>query len=356
MRILLVNQGKSGENLGDRAIAETFRKVLNDKECIVDIAGFSETKSQSIPEIDIKGKTINLKYIIKKRVKKAIPSLLIWIIKYRKKIKQEFKNLRNTQYDLVIIGGGQLIKSKSVFPYALLTWYNIVRKNLSCPIIVAGVGTDVEFSAFEKMIYKKVLTGLDGIFARDFSSQKIIQECFKVKCKYMPDIAFAESRYITDLLDFKDRRIFLVMIFSYDSYIKNSKRLVNKEEYYKTWLGLINDNSDKELEIVLSYTTTSDKIETYEFARYLEKYGDFKFYIGKTDNLEEYSNLLMQTKQILSGRMHAMILGLNYNCKVIPFIVNPKLEIFKKEWINIEYDKKAINNIIDESINEILKR
>lgn len=347
-RVLLINQGKS-ENLGDKAIADTFKNVLMENECIVDFAGFSQTTDISMSNI----KT-DVNHNLKSKLKRNIPSVLVWLLKYKNSIKQEFyKVAGKKEYDLVIIGGGQLIKTKSVFPYVLLSWYSILRKHLDCQIVLAGIGVDTSYTLIEKILYGKLLKKFDAIYVRDYKSQKVLKDKFNIKATYIPDIVFSYSKYNYTVLDVEKKKI-LVMIFSYNSYINNTDEKISKEEYYKSWLNIIIDNLEPDLEVTLGYTTIGDKIETLEFANFLKTNAGFNFNVLDNDELISLTEHLKSTDKLISGRMHGMLLGLNYGCEIVPFVVSPKIETFKKEWIDSNYKIEEVSNDIDNSIKEIL--
>ena len=353
-KVLLINQGKSSENLGDKAIAEIFQKVLEEKECLVDLAGFSQTKGISMTNIEISSRN-SLTAILRTKLKKVIPSFFVWLLKYRANIKKEFNDVsKKNTYDLVVIGGGQLIKTKSVFVYALLSWYQVIRKHLDCPIVIAGVGADIKYTKLETIIYKYILGKVDGIYVRDFRSLNILKDQFKVEAKYFPDIVLYDSKseIVNKSIDTKNK--FLVSIFAYNSYINNVDRKISKQDYYRSWLDLINVNMEDNLDVILGYTTITDKKETLDFAKYLKKHADFNFDIVDNDELIHYIETLKETKKLISGRMHGMLLGLNYNCEVIPYIVSPKIETFKREWVDSDINTEITKNDISESVNEIL--
>ncbi|MEK0174678.1 polysaccharide pyruvyl transferase family protein [Tetragenococcus halophilus] len=175
-RVLLINQGNT-DNLGDKAINLSFRSLLEKYGSTVDFAGFAQTDEQFIDKID-KKKNYKLKSFVKKR----LPNFLIWFFKYRKKIKKELNSLDNQNYDLVILGGGQLIKSKNVFAYCFLSWITLLRRK-GYPIFVVGVGADDQFSFIEKVIYQKCLAQVNNIYVRDKESQAILNRIFNISAQ-----------------------------------------------------------------------------------------------------------------------------------------------------------------------------
>lgn len=349
-RILTINQGKT-ENLGDKAINIILRDILNSNKCIVDSVGLSQTTDQYMDSMVISYKRRFFSYI-----KKYIPSFFIWLLKYRKKIRNEFNDtVINNKYDLVIIGGGQLIKTKCVFIYALLTWYILLRKYLNCPIIMVGVGVDNNYSFLEKEIYKRLLSKLDYIYVRDNNSKQILYNEFNISARYIPDVVFSYSKFYPNK-EVREKNKLLVMIYDYEALKRNFGTSLTVENYYDEWTKLIKENMKPNVEVVLGYTTIGDKIETFKFADYLSKNSQIEFEIKDTDSLESFTEILKISENIITARMHAMILGLNFGCNIVPYIVSSKIKTFNDEYINNEINIDEIRINIEKKIGEILNQ
>lgn len=347
-RVLLINQGKT-ENLGDQAINIAFKNNLIANGWEVDFAGFAQTNEQTMQNM-----STNSKLKGKSLLKRFTPKFIVWLFKYRKNINEEFNRVtKNKKYDLVIIGGGQLIKTKGVFMLSLLSWYKILKQYLDCPIILAGIGADPKYSFFEKNIYKKLLSKFDSIYVRDQKSQEVLVNQFNLETEYIPDIVFAFSKYYKPAEVLAKNKL-LVMIFDYKALKQNFGTSVSKEEYYKIWINLIKENIEPGLKIILGYTTIGDKLETIEFSNYLNRFTDYKFEVVNTDTLENFVEELQETKSLISGRMHGMLLGMNYGCRLIPYIVSPKIQTFNDEWVNKEVNLEVVTLDIDKKIKEIL--
>ncbi|WP_440898002.1 polysaccharide pyruvyl transferase family protein [Amphibacillus sp. Q70] len=347
-KILLINQGKT-ENLGDKAINIVFHELLMEHRCTVDFAGFAQTNEQFIDEMEFRKKRS-----LHSTIKHFTPDFLIWFFKYRKKINREFSMIKNKNYDLVVIGGGQLIKTKNVFVFTLLTWVGIIKK-MSCPIILAGIGVDTTYSIIEKKLYRKVLPNIDEIYVRDKVSQKILNEEFNVSSNYIPDVVFAYSRFFPQDVDINKKNKLLIMIYDYNALKDNFEtKFKTIYEYFNYWEKLIEQNMENNLEIVLGYTTIGDKRTTYEFSEYLKRKSNIKFSIKNTDRLSDFSNLLKDTKVLISGRMHGMLLGLNYKCEIVPYVISSKIEAFKDEWLDKKFNIDDVNIEIDKTLESLL--
>lgn len=347
--ILLINQGNT-ENLGDKTINIVFQRLIEEYGYNVDFVGFAKTDEQFMDEMNYESKSS-----LKSYIKLLVPSVIVWLFKYRKLINSEFDIIKDRRYDLVIIGGGQLIKTKNVFVYTLFTWINILNKNMSCPIALVGVGSDEKYSIIEKLLYKKTLKKVNEIYVRDGESRITLKKEFNVNSKSIPDIVFAYSRFFPTKINFSKKNKLLVMIYDYKALKKNFETEFNTiDKYFLYWKSLIEKNLEENLKIVLAYTTIGDKKTTYKFKKYLEKNTEIQCEIRNTDRLDDLANVLITTKTLISGRMHGMLLGLNYHCEIVPYVLSPKIKVFKKEYLDKELNIKQINKEIDKSIEELM--
>ncbi|HFR3894621.1 TPA: hypothetical protein ACHVIC_001971, partial [Streptococcus suis] len=67
--------------------------------------------------------------------------------------------------------------------------------------------------------------------------------------------------------------------------------------------------------------------------------------------------LFSRSEIILTGRMHAMIMGLCTDNKIIPILVSDKIRVFEQEYLNGDYDyeqiKKQSNQGLEQLINAL---
>lgn len=348
-RVLIINQGKS-ENLGDKAINIILKDILEDNNCEVECAGYAQCTERNMALMSER-----LKRDTKSRLRKLLPNISLWGLKYYWNIKNEFTRMSKTnQYDLVIIGGGQLLKTKSVFVYALLTWYKLIKRHLKCPVVLLSVGADDKFAKLEKMIYKKILPGFNDIYVRDDKSKQSLFREFGITTKYIPDVVFAYSKYYP-LPNCEDKSSILLMIYNYADARYNFGANHSIYEYYNSWKELLLNNVVQGSKIVLGYTTIEDKRETIKFAQYLKDNSEIDFIITDTDDINQFVEVLAKTKKVISGRMHALLLGMNYGCEPIPYIISSKISTFKKEWIDSETDIILTRKEIDDTVKKLLE-
>ena len=168
-KVLIINQGFT-QNIGDKAISFALKRFFEEKGYTVITAGYaysyrkrdiSEPKDKCL--IDNKedsNTTLSqmckfLKEIKENLLNNSIGQLLSYIKISRKRLKNHINEVSD-EYDLAIIGGGQLIKNNNLFPFAFKDWSRFLINHAN-KIAVVGVGVNPNFSNLEKFIYKKYL-------------------------------------------------------------------------------------------------------------------------------------------------------------------------------------------------------
>lgn len=354
MKFLVVNQYNS-DNLGD--------KLLNEMLCLNIMklgheyvnAGFAQTTEQSIDYDKTKKKDIILR-----KIKKKIHPLIKYILIYKKRINTIQKKEELLKCDAIIIGGGQLLKHNSVFLFCMLNWIKYAKKR-RIPILIYGISVDLNINHIEKFIYKKIIKAANTVNVRDLQTAKLMKRYFNTEALVSPDIAFSYYDYIIQKKVDKENNN--ILILPYDS-ITAKFSFNNKEtklENYKKIISLINqENKDsKKQSIILTATTSSDLSECYELYNYLI-YNGYEAKIIKSKNIDELKELVLNCKELITGRMHAMILGMICQKKVKPIIISNKIEVFKNEYldnekINIEEISRKATEGLENSLKILLK-
>lgn len=349
MKILLINQGYS-DNLGDKAIKYMLMVMLKKLDHQVEFCGFTQFVEQSLEfsnKKDVSGNKILLK------LKKSLPVSLKWKVRKERDIKKILSKMDNN-FDFIIIGGGQLVKSNCYFPYAMQFWTDYASK-INSKIVLFGIGCDQNLSTHEKKTYIKAFKKCENITVRDKASQNFLKKEFEIECSYVPDVAFSLYNYVVQNKNSKKKDV-VVMIYSYTTYKSHFRHKINIKEYYDRWIEIINQHVDRDTFIKLAYSTYEDKIETYNFINYLKMHIDNKVKILNSDTLTSLLNILGESEKVITGRMHPMIFGVLANCKVIPFSISDKIDTFKQEWLlnENEINFNHINKTIFKKLNEVL--
>lgn len=340
MNIVVVNQCYS-DNIGDKLIGEILFDYLKNQKYHVNLAGYAQTSQQDIIYNNRNKVWTNLKKISKR----ICPEIIKFILIYRKKINNEIKKSNLKEADALLLGGGQLLKHKSVFTYCFYYWTKkAVEYNV--PIYIHGIGVDTNLNMIEKRLYHSGLKKVKYINCRDKVSAKYLKIICGRNISVSPDIAFTYHK-LKETKKIKNNLI----IMPYNYYIAKTNFIFfrNKKTYYDFLLNVIR-NSKSNGELLLASTTSSDLEECYTFQTFLER-RNIRSRVCVVKNADELIELYSQAMVVCSGRMHAMILALVSDCKIISIPVSNKIRSFEKEYIN--YDK--IDDIFLEAIQGLKK-
>ena len=352
-RVLVINEGYS-DNLGDQIINDSLQYLLKSHGVkSIDFQDF--TKNIKCPiEISVENNLGNKSSVVMHNLKKTIfsmiriiPAKIRWLIKNTNRVIKTSKN----NYDLVIIGGGQLILSNKIFPIAMFWWIFFLRLFGNKNIVLFSVGSGTKFNFIDKLLYKNTLNKVSQIYVRDKKSKEILKNIFNINPKFVYDVAFVYDKIIKRANIVKKNIVVGVIFFGvYNRYNKNR---ISKEEFFETWIKLLKTNNINLKDINLFYTTKADRVVSLEFKEYISKKYQIELEIIETNTKERLINLLNQSKLVISARMHALILGLTYGCEIITYPVSEKLIEFNNMFNN-EFDLKNIQKDINEKLKEIL--
>lgn len=340
-KILLINEGFSS-NLGDQAIRESMTEALQFLGNEVDFAYFSNPALQSLPAYDY-GK--QKPAATAKPVKMPFQGLRAYVNNtrwYWKNKKRIADIVRSKNYDVVIIGGGQLLNSSArlrfnVFSLALFTWVSAVRRYTRAKIYLIGVGVPSRFQKAEQFFYGKAMQKIDRTWVRDNTSRKSLLANFNVQSELMPDVAFFDRS--GDHEKYEKADLALVGIYNYNEFnLKFNARGLDKARFYEEWTGEVRRLIAEGMQVKLFYTTQADARESHLFADYLQNTQDITAEILDTPDLRSLGGWLKKARKVYSGRMHALILGMKYGCIAEPYLLCEKLETFDNEYIRRQQD------------------
>lgn len=355
-KVLLINKGNA-DNLGDQAIKFVLSKMLIESGYKVIFRDFTfdidspnrDFMKSAQSELEKDSNTFFLRTFHRNMLKYSLYKNFIWNLAERNNPNdQELQG----KFDAIIIGGGQLIMSNSVFSSAMRKWLIYFDKHhFEAERYIFGVGVAGPFKGLEHRTYKKYLNKFNSIFIRDYNSIDTLKHELGVNSNYVPDVVFNISNIFKVEQERKNR--VLIGITDYLVYERYNGNHLTKMEYYNTWLDKVKYYVDRGDEVVLFYTTTRDLSETINFSKYLSKY-NINLVISNITNLEDLIILIASSSVIVSGRMHALIIGFSYKCMVIPFIISDKIKTFNEEYVVQKPSLESIQSKIIKSFNEIV--
>jgi len=135
-RVLVINEGYS-DNLGDQAINDSLQYLLKNSGIKnIDFQDFTKNIDSPI-NISVADKQGIQKSFAVSILKTIISSKIRWIIKNLNRIIKISKK----DYDLVLIGGGQLILSNATFSIAMFLWVFCLNFFGNKNIVLFAVGS-----------------------------------------------------------------------------------------------------------------------------------------------------------------------------------------------------------------------
>jgi polysaccharide pyruvyl transferase WcaK-like protein len=350
MKVLVINEGYS-DNLGDQAINDSLQYLLNINGIKdIDFQDFTKNIDKPIP---IKLNEVqNAKFRIKSIMKYLIPVKIRWLLKNLRRIIKASKN----NYDLVIIGGGQLIMGNVSFPIAMFSWINILKffGNSNIIIYSVGIASDIKLSIFNKLLFNYSLSKVKKIYLRDNKSIELSQNIFKLSSSFIYDVAFIHNQ-IKDK-DIENKKHYILLgVMPLKTYNEHNIYKLSKYEYYKTWIDFLNKNHIKVEQVSLFYTTHDDRIASLDFQQYVKNKFNITLELIETNTKNKLIETYKNSSLIISARMHALILGLSYNCKILTYPISEKLIEFNNLYIEKDFNINFIQQELLLSIKHLIK-
>jgi polysaccharide pyruvyl transferase WcaK-like protein len=356
--VLIINEAYSS-NLGDQAINEGMQNLFKVLNFETHFCYFSNPVLKKLPGYNYTNppKAAAAKGFIAALKKYTRPFFMLYVYaRYYYRLTKQVKSvLKNNHYDMVVIGGGQLINSSakqkiSFFALALFIWVKQAKRLTGIPLYLIGIGVVSRFHAMEKYLYKKALDNVKAVWVRDKFSQKSLADIFKKPADVIPDIAFFENEYTATP---QKSNLALVGIYSYDEYSKKfDVQQTNKEAYYEYWKNKVETFLKQGKTVNLFYTTITDAYETVLFSQYLQKQ-KMDIPVAPVNSLPDLNKLLQQAGFVYTARMHALILGLKKGCEVQPYLISQKLQSFADEYIDSDAQPAVLSNLLYQTFKTV---
>lgn len=319
-RVLLINQGHTS-NLGDVAINTVITTFLKNHDIDVICRPFEERVEYfSFLPLPIRlfvGKCIlHIEAIID----------LLNTLRIR-------RYLKTVSASAAVIGGGELLIGQHPgLNSAFFCWTRELHKR-GIPIVVVGVSRDSTRHPRFDSRYIQALEKCSYISVRDHSTQNFLQDAFHIRdVQYAPDVVFSYRSIASEDTSVQYKRdLTLCVPMAYSVSLSTFLGVASEDEYFDYILRLITQHTSPTARVAFTTTTREDVDTANRLARYATEHGLDARYID-APSLTSFIALLSKTQLVVSCRMHACILGLEYDCKVVPIPIFEKLSVFQKEY------------------------
>ena len=320
MKALIINKSLS-DNFGDQLIGLAIESLCRANNIECDSVDLTNGRKKDSFKTDKHLKNINRK---KHR--------LLRIAKFFIKNRKIARCVDDKKYDLIIIGGGELLQDNNSFPIALHLWTKHLRKRFkNVPIVLFGIGAAENYYFLNKFFLKKALRRTEHIYVRDNASKENLLKVFDVEATEIPDVVF--SLYEENLRLQRTDGKCLVGITSGFRVNQYSGFFNNPKHYYDEMVKTI--NGEPSLSLSLIYNDSNDLAACRAFLSYYSSDSNNKkqLYIEKYETLEELIDLIKKSERVISPRMHSCIMGLLFSCEVTPVLISQKMNSFRVKYL-----------------------
>lgn len=327
-KVLLVNEGNSG-NLGDQLINYSLQRILSDSltnqyKVHWHSYSFVDNENNTTTEIDERKFTKIDK--IKSKIGQTFLYKSIARRKWLEHNKNKIKKLMSSDYDILLIGGGQLLNSSWLYPYLFTKWIKLF-KGKKIATIAIGIGKGLNI--FDKQIVNKALSECQAITVRDLYSKKIVEEKFNQKCKLIPDPVLLISNFIKTE---KNSNYAIILPASFENVYLRYNTKLDEAEYLDVWVKKIEDYLKYHAKIIVSITDIIQDVKVFNQLKTMySTHHNVEFILP--NNAIHLVELIGSSELVYSARMHALIIGLSYNINCEVMEISPKLKDFKKQYI-----------------------
>lgn len=314
MKILNIN-ANNGANLGDALIAYALQQITRRLDC-------------SIQQYEI----ASLLPAIEPSSKNLLTERIFFLIKRKLKLKLGFNLHRQIEVavaesDLILIGGGQLMLPSfldSILKVALLA------KKYSKKVILFGVGAEKIADKKSEAILYELANLIEMSYVRDAKSVNCLTEFgINVYPDPIPDVVFGIHEEIKQLGKNLPKSELLLSPCDYSRIKFYASSPQSKEEYINWWLNEVKSRKATKLNFLVS--VKNDRQICLEIQKKLKQEGTASEVIFPK-NIQQYIKTINSHKEIISGRMHPLIVAqCNETTKIKVQVRNEKLAEFQKK-------------------------
>lgn len=321
------------DNIGDQAISKAMLSLV------------VELTSAAVYAVDLTTEehSNSQRYRFKHRLYKLISHVGGGDVAWRMENRGLFKILESVNFDLVLIGGGELVQSNSIFPLALDTWTQKIRnKQPHSAIYLFGVGVTSKFSQTDRGHIEKMLKRVNGVVVRDAASKANLESLYGIKSTVIPDVVYSMQVQADDNNN-EVRKGVLYGLTNWERIEKYGIYAESHEEYYQKTLAIISECEGG----VLFYTTRNDYKECLRFRKFASDH-HVNIEIAEFNDINSFIKLLKGKEKVYSPRMHGCIIADLCGCEVEPILISPKMESYQTTYKKpLDFDGMR-TRIIDE--------
>lgn len=319
-RILLLNQGHT-DNIGDQAIDAVLSTFLRSRGFDVTSAPYEEYVEGRI-QLAFDGREIL------PRAARHMSALMDhW---HRNRIRALLERMEDAEYiDAAVIGGGELLAaSHRGFASAFPIWCEELAKR-GIPVFVTGVSGDFRPGRSAKR-FAQALRTCAYISVRDLPTERMMHDDYGVDAVCHPDVVFSYTRIFPDTVHQLPHDASLCIPVHLNAAGYNTLHLADENAYMDYMATELRSEKAADMPVIVTSTVSSEDYPEQVAQEFVARGLDAQARTGL--ELPAFIDLLNRTGFLLSGRMHACILGLQYGCDVHPIPYRAKLAAFASEY------------------------
>lgn len=339
MKHILLLSRVNTKNLGDQAIGRSMISLFSPLGEVVqgDICEMSNNKKIHILDYDINslktrlsslltGKTWNHNSSNINNLRFITNSSFLKNIRWLKTNRGIYKILLKKKYDLIVIGGGELISPS--FAYPLYLWSILIRLfQRKAKVVLFGVGvTDCTDKRKRRQLLSLVKT-VSQVFVRDDLSKRNMAGLYSKEAVEIPDVV-----YVNDFHCSKEKTYTLYGVTTIERILKHNRLYSTENEYFEELFRSIKKLSENE-KVCLFYTTQDDYDACVRFASHCLNAYNFKIEIAHFENLDELIAKVQESVRVYSPRMHGCIIGQLCGADIHPILISNKMKSFKEKYL-----------------------
>ncbi|MEH6908735.1 polysaccharide pyruvyl transferase family protein, partial [Neobacillus drentensis] len=192
----------------------------------------------------------------------------------------------------------------------------------------------------------------NGLYIRDPESIEVVKKNFSLDGKFVPDVAFTISKFLKGKK--KNKYSVKVGITDFAVYRKYNKDNKTELDYLQEWENLITKYISPDYDLTLFYTTKEDYIQSLKFKQHLENKYKKDFIIEENSTLDELVDVISEANVLISGRMHALIIGYCYECDIVPYNISQKIRSFSNFYLDEKKDIYLLQQEIGSKVREMI--